>query len=143
MLVATDVVSRGIDIADLDMVVNYDVPHDAEDYVHRVGRTARAKATGEAITFVNPRDQRNFYKIEKLTGLNVEKPPLPPELGEAPAWQSPDSYRRSKNKSGNARNSQHKNSGRGGSGAGGNSRKFRSKPRPKPNKSGNSGAGNA
>ena len=95
VLVATDVMSRGIDIADLDMVINFDVPHDAEDYVHRVGRTARAKATGEAITFVIPKEQRNFYKIEKLTGVEVDKPALPEDLGQAPEWQDPSQLRRS------------------------------------------------
>ena len=89
VLVATDIMSRGIDIADLAMVVNYDVPHDGEDYVHRVGRTARAKSTGEAITFVIPKDQRNFYRIEKLTGLEIEKPAIPDEIGTSPSWQSP------------------------------------------------------
>lgn len=93
VLVATDVLSRGIDIADLDMVINFDVPNDAEDYVHRVGRTARAKATGEAITFVTPKEQRNFYKIEKLTGVEIEKPELPEKLGQAPAWQDPSQTR--------------------------------------------------
>ena len=93
VLVATDIMSRGIDIADLDMVINYDVPHDGEDYVHRVGRTARAKSTGEAITFVTPKEQRNFYKIEKLTGLEVEKPSVPEELGKAPEWQDPNQAR--------------------------------------------------
>ncbi len=94
VLVATDVMSRGIDIADLDMVINFDVPYDAEDYVHRVGRTARAKATGEAVTFVTPKEQRNFYKIEKLTGVAVDKPALPENLGTAPAWQDPSQLRR-------------------------------------------------
>lgn len=89
VLVATDIMSRGIDIADLDMVINYDVPHDGEDYVHRVGRTARAKSTGKAITFVTPKEQRNFQKIEQLTGLEVDKPSLPEELGKAPAWGEP------------------------------------------------------
>ena len=89
VLVATDIMSRGIDIADLAMVINYDVPHDGEDYVHRVGRTARAKSTGEAITFVIPKDQRNFYRIEKLTGLEIEKPDIPEEIGKSPGWQSP------------------------------------------------------
>lgn len=89
VLVATDIMSRGIDIADLDMVINYDVPNDGEDYVHRVGRTARAKATGEAITLVTPKEQRTFYGIEKLTGVEIEKPALPEKIGEAPAWQDP------------------------------------------------------
>jgi ATP-dependent RNA helicase RhlE len=94
VMVATDVMSRGIDIADLDMVINFDVPWDAEDYVHRVGRTARAKATGEAITFVTPKEQRNFQKIEKLTGVIVDKPGLPEDLGQAPEWMTEEQLRR-------------------------------------------------
>ncbi len=95
VLVATDIMSRGIDIADLAMVINYDVPHDGEDYVHRVGRTARAKSTGEAITFVTPKEQRNFYRIEQLTGLEVEKPSVPEDIGNSPEWQDPQKGGRS------------------------------------------------
>ena len=87
VLVATDVMSRGIDIKDIDLVINYDVPHDAEDYVHRVGRTARAEATGIALTLVNPDDMDKFNKIEKLIGQLVFKIPLPMELGEGPKWE--------------------------------------------------------
>jgi superfamily II DNA/RNA helicase len=87
VLVATDVMSRGIDIKDIDLVINYDVPHDAEDYVHRVGRTARAEATGIALTLVNPDDMDKFNKIEKLIGQLVFKIPLPTELGEGPKWE--------------------------------------------------------
>jgi len=87
VLVATDVMSRGIDIKDIDLVINYDAPHDAEDYVHRVGRTARAEATGIALTLINPDDMLKFHKIEKLIGQIVFKIPLPPELGEAPKWE--------------------------------------------------------
>ncbi|EMR04633.1 DEAD/DEAH box helicase [Cesiribacter andamanensis] len=132
VLVATDVMSRGIDIADLDMVINFDVPYDAEDYVHRVGRTARAKATGEAITFVTPKEQRNFYKIEKLTGVEVEKPAVPEEFGKAPDWQDAEQLRRrGGDEGGNRRggrpagNHQRRSSGgerRGGSGGGGGRR---------------------
>jgi ATP-dependent RNA helicase RhlE len=86
VLVATDVMSRGIDIKDIDLVINYDVPHDAEDYVHRVGRTARAEATGIALTLINPDDMDKFHKIENLIEQIVYKIPLPPELGEAPKW---------------------------------------------------------
>lgn len=68
ILVATDIVARGIDIDDITMVVNYDVPHDAEDYVHRVGRTARADADGEAITFVSERERGKFAAIERFLG---------------------------------------------------------------------------
>jgi ATP-dependent RNA helicase RhlE len=77
ILVATDVVSRGIDIDDIDLVVNYDVPHDPEDYVHRVGRTARASRTGRAMTFINEKQMREFGRIEALIGYEVTKLPLP------------------------------------------------------------------
>jgi superfamily II DNA/RNA helicase len=88
VLVATDVMSRGIDIKDIDLVINYDVPHDAEDYVHRVGRTARAEATGIALTLVNPEDMYKFRNIEKLIQQAVIKLPVPPELGESPKWEA-------------------------------------------------------
>jgi len=86
ILVATDVMSRGIDVKEINMVINYDVPHDAEDYVHRVGRTARASTKGEAITLINPRDMYKFSKIEKLIEKIIPKLTMPIELGEAPAW---------------------------------------------------------
>jgi ATP-dependent RNA helicase RhlE len=85
-LVATDILSRGIDIDSIGLVVNYDVPGDAEDYIHRVGRTARAESTGVALTFINPHDQRKFQRIEDLIGYEVKKLPLPTELGEGPAY---------------------------------------------------------
>ena len=87
ILVATDVLSRGIDIKDINLIINYDVPGDAEDYVHRVGRTARADATGVALTFINPDDMYSFSKIEKLIEREVYKIPLPPEVGEGPEWK--------------------------------------------------------
>ena len=86
VLVATDIVSRGIDIDDILMVINYDVPHDAEDYVHRIGRTARAQRDGAAITFVSDRDMYLFRQIEKFLGKEVTKSPLPDGLGEAPEY---------------------------------------------------------
>ncbi|MGB0525205.1 MAG: DEAD/DEAH box helicase [Flammeovirgaceae bacterium] len=76
ILVATDIISRGIDIKDIDLVINYDVPGDGEDYVHRVGRTARAASSGEAITFINPRDQSKFHKIEELIKKDIRKIPM-------------------------------------------------------------------
>ncbi|WP_276815722.1 DEAD/DEAH box helicase [Segatella maculosa] len=88
VLVATDIVARGIDIDDIAMVINYDVPHDAEDYVHRIGRTARAARTGAAITFVSEEDIYYFQQIEKFLGKEVEKTPLPAGLGEAPEYKS-------------------------------------------------------
>lgn len=81
ILVATDILSRGIDIDDISMVVNFDVPHDAEDYVHRIGRTARAGAGGIAITLVGERDRRKFRFIEDFLGYEVRKGELPSELG--------------------------------------------------------------
>ena len=88
VLVATDILSRGIDIDNIDLVINFDVPHDGEDYVHRIGRTARAEADGSAFTLVNVKDQRKFQGIEKLIGKVVEKVTLPEHLGEQPAYQS-------------------------------------------------------
>ena len=86
VLVATDIVSRGIDIDDIRIVINYDVPHDAEDYVHRIGRTARADRDGMAITFVSDMDIYRFQSIEHFLGKEVEKRPLPEGLGEAPIY---------------------------------------------------------
>ena len=90
VLVATDIVARGIDIDDIRMVINYDVPHDAEDYVHRIGRTARADRDGIAITLVNPDDIRRFQQIEHFLEKEVIKTPLPDGLGDAPEYKSPE-----------------------------------------------------
>lgn len=87
LLVATDVMSRGIDIKEINMVINYDVPRDAEDYVHRVGRTARANTKGEAISLINPKDMPKLSKIQSLIGSTIPVSPLPEELGEAPEWK--------------------------------------------------------
>jgi superfamily II DNA/RNA helicase len=87
ILVATDVLSRGIDIKDIDLVINYDVPHDAEDYVHRIGRTARANTKGEAITLVNPKDMKRMHRIEKLIDRILDKENCPAEFGESPLWE--------------------------------------------------------
>lgn len=86
ILVATDILSRGIDIDTIDLVINYDVPHDGEDYVHRIGRTARAEADGIAYTFVSEQEQSRFAMIEKLIGKEVEKAEIPAALGPAPAY---------------------------------------------------------
>ena len=86
VLVATDIVARGIDIDDIRLVINYDVPADSEDYVHRIGRTARADRDGEAITFISEDDIYRFQSIEHFLGKEVEKLPLPEGLGEAPAY---------------------------------------------------------
>jgi len=86
ILVATDILSRGIDIEDIDLVINFDVPNDGEDYIHRIGRTARAQADGVAITLINEKEQRNFLDIEKLLGKTVYKVKLPSKFGSAPDY---------------------------------------------------------
>ena len=91
ILVATDIVARGIDIDDIRLVINYDVPHDSEDYVHRIGRTARANNDGVALTFVNEKEQSNFKQIENFLERDIYKIPVPEELGEAPEYK-PRSY---------------------------------------------------
>lgn len=96
ILVATDIVSRGIDIEDISVIINYDVPFDAEDYVHRIGRTARASAEGLAITFVSEDQQESFSKIEKFLGKSIYKITVPDELGEAPEWNPVKSGNRKK-----------------------------------------------
>jgi superfamily II DNA/RNA helicase len=92
ILVATDIIARGIDIEKIDLVINFDVPRDAEDYVHRVGRTARAKSQGVALTLINEEDQLDFYKIERLIEKDIYKVPLPPEIGEGPDYKAPEIY---------------------------------------------------
>ena len=87
ILVATDILSRGIDIQEIELVINYEVPHGAEDYVHRIGRTARADRTGEAITFINPKQVRNFMDIEKLIEKEVPKLSLPNGFEKAPEYK--------------------------------------------------------
>ncbi len=87
ILIGTDILSRGIDVDGISLVINFDVPPDPEDYIHRIGRTARAESTGTAITFINPKDQRRFFSIENLIGTEVPKLPLPEFLGEAPLYQ--------------------------------------------------------
>ena len=86
ILVATDIVARGIDINEIGLVINYDVPHDPEDYIHRIGRTARADATGSAITFISEREQGKFHAIEKFIEREVPKREVPADLGEAPKY---------------------------------------------------------
>ena len=95
ILVATDIVARGIDIDDIQLVINYDVPHDEEDYVHRIGRTARAGRNGKAITLVNEKDQPDFKQIERFLEKDIDKETIPEELGEGPEYRN------------------HKNSGKG------------------------------
>ncbi len=86
ILVATDIVARGIDIDDIAMVVNFDVPHDPEDYIHRIGRTGRASATGRAITFVSESEQGKFHRIEEFLEKDIAQLPMPEELGKAPQY---------------------------------------------------------
>ncbi|HMO63513.1 MAG TPA: DEAD/DEAH box helicase [Ferruginibacter sp.] len=86
ILVATDILSRGIDIDNIGLVINYDVPHDGEDYVHRIGRTARAAAEGTAITFISEKEQRKFAAIERLLGREVQKETVPEQLGPTPVY---------------------------------------------------------
>ena len=95
---ATDILSRGIDIDNIDLVINYDVPHDGEDYVHRIGRTARAAAEGTAYTFVTVKEQRKFMAIEKLLGKTVTKAIVPEELGETPGYNTASAHGHSGNK---------------------------------------------
>jgi ATP-dependent RNA helicase RhlE len=85
ILVATDILSRGIDIEDIDLVINYDVPHDGEDYIHRIGRTARAATKGTAYTFVSPKENYKFERIEKLLGHAVTRGAVPEQFGATPA----------------------------------------------------------
>jgi len=86
LLVATDIVARGIDIEDIEMVINFDVPHDVEDYVHRIGRTARANADGEAITFISDKEQYKFKAIENFIEKDVKKIPVPEEIRATPLY---------------------------------------------------------
>ncbi|MEY3416176.1 MAG: hypothetical protein RL060_287, partial [Bacteroidota bacterium] len=81
VLIGTDILSRGIDVEGISLVMNYDVPPDPEDYIHRIGRTARASTTGTAITFINDKDQQKFFRIESLIGKDIPKLPLPESLG--------------------------------------------------------------
>ncbi|MBQ9645614.1 MAG: DEAD/DEAH box helicase [Prevotella sp.] len=91
VLCATDIVARGIDIDDISIVINFDVPHDSEDYVHRIGRTARADRDGRAITFVSDRDIRRFKQIEEFLGKEIEKLRLPEGIGDGPEYKAPKS----------------------------------------------------
>lgn len=85
-IIGTDILSRGIDVEGIDLVINYDAPPDPEDYVHRIGRTARAERTGTAITFINDKDQQKFQSIERLIGREIPKEVLPLNLGEVPEY---------------------------------------------------------
>lgn len=115
ILVATDVMSRGIDIKDINMVINYDAPSDAEDYVHRIGRTARANTTGEAFTLINEKDMRRFARIEQLIEMEVPRFVLPEEFGPQPEWKiqsqsNPKKKFKFKKKNNNNKEGNHKRS---------------------------------
>lgn len=111
VLVATDIVARGIDIDDISMVINFDVPHDSEDYVHRIGRTARADHDGIAITLVRSKEVGKFMQIEKFLGHEVDKIPLPKGLGKAPEYKVIEERKRKRD--------------------GGKGKRFRSKGKPR------------
>lgn len=120
MLIGTDILSRGIDVDGISLVVNFDVPPDPEDYVHRIGRTARAETTGTAVTFINPKDARRFFDIEQLIGREIPKLTLPESLGEAPAYEPQKRLAKPQGKRGFGKNKNH---------SGGSNRPY---PRPKP-----------
>lgn len=101
ILVATDIVARGIDIEKIDLVINFDVPNDAEDYVHRIGRTARAQTQGVGITFIGEDDQVDFHNIEKLIESDIYKIPLPPDYDDAPEYNPEAKTKRGGFKGGN------------------------------------------
>jgi superfamily II DNA/RNA helicase len=128
VLVGTDVVSRGIDIKDINLVINFDVPGDAEDYVHRIGRTARAETTGVAVTLVSEKDMENLGRIEELIEKEIPKVALPAELGEGPAY-NPKPARRKWGTKPNA-NGHSKPAGSKPSSAGGNPATSASKHNP-------------
>ena len=86
ILIATDILSRGIDVENIDMVINFDLPHDGDDYIHRIGRTARAEESGVAITFISQKDQHNFAAIEKILEKPVHKGVVPIQFGETPSY---------------------------------------------------------
>lgn len=111
VLVATDIIARGIDIDDISMVINFDVPHDSEDYVHRIGRTARADHDGIAITLVRGKEVGKFMQIEKFLGHEVDKIPLPKGLGKAPEYKVIEERKRKRD--------------------GGKGKRFRSKGKPR------------
>ena len=128
VLVATDIVARGIDIDDILMVINYDVPRDAEDYVHRIGRTARAQRDGIAITFVSDTEIRYFADIERFLERVIDKNPLPEGLGEGPEYKPVTPRKNSRGRGGRRRGGK----GNGTPQHGGKNRHHR-KPKPKAN----------
>ena len=112
ILVATDIVARGIDIDDITMVINYDVPRDVEDYVHRVGRTARAGRNGMALTLVRGSEMGDFMKIEKFLEREIEKIPMPKGIGKAPEYKILPQRNKRNNKRGSAKKGANRRKGR-------------------------------
>lgn len=121
ILIGTDILSRGIDVEGIDLVVNFDAPPDPEDYIHRIGRTARAATTGTAITFINDKDQPKFFRIESLIGKDIPKIPVPAHLGEGPLYQ-PELKKKSSFSKGPKGSFRGKGKRKGGSGGGGGNR---------------------
>lgn len=113
VVVATDIISRGIDIDNIETVINYDVPREAEDYVHRIGRTARADREGSAYTFISEKERGSFRTIEKLLEKEVEKLPVPEDLGAAPDYSAPSEKRNGQGKKRGRGRGQGKNRGHG------------------------------
>lgn len=124
ILVATDILSRGIDIDNIDLVINFDVPNDGEDYIHRIGRTARAETDGMAYTFVSEKEQSKFRVIEELLGSPVPKEPVPEQFGPAPEYNP-------RSRGGRSGGGGGRRFGKGGSSGGGGGRKFSHPPRKK------------
>ncbi|MBQ9559355.1 MAG: DEAD/DEAH box helicase [Bacteroidaceae bacterium] len=120
VLVATDIVARGIDIDDIQLVLNYDVPHDCEDYVHRIGRTARAGAEGAAVTLVSEKDQPLFRDIERFLEKTIDKNPIPEELGPGPEYRTGGGRGKGKGRHSGGGGSRKGGRGRGGHGKRGN-----------------------
>jgi len=145
IIVATDVISRGIDVDGIDLVVNYDVPRDPEDYVHRVGRTARAARKGEAITLVTPMDQHRFRRIEKLIDKDIEKLGPPQNLGAGPEY-APNARRTSHGVGSHHRpsvpNGQGRNTSSQNSQKKSGSSRWKNKPKPKGEQTGPRSDGN-
>jgi ATP-dependent RNA helicase RhlE len=129
VLIGTDILSRGIDVEGISLVLNYDAPPDPEDYIHRIGRTARASKAGVAITFINQRDQQKFARIEALMGQDVTKMPIPAELGPGPEYDPEANKKASFPKRGPSKGGKPGGKGRSGGGGGGHKRHSNPKPR--------------
>ncbi|HEY1007199.1 MAG TPA: DEAD/DEAH box helicase [Sphingobacteriaceae bacterium] len=113
VIIGTDVLSRGIDIEGIELVINYDVPSDPEDYIHRIGRTARAESTGKAITFLNERDQRKLRNIEQMMGREIPQTPLPEKIGPSPEFKPASELNNNKKRNGKKKKPFKRNAPRG------------------------------